>query len=624
MPRELIVKGKEPDDVSVSWRVAVVLTFTLPKETLAALALSAADAAFNSIRATSELPPSLAVRVTACALLTAETVATKLALAEPCATVTAAGTVTALLLLANAMVKPPLPVAPLKVTVQESVPAPVNAPLAQLNPLSTEGLVIVPVPLRFTTVEGAVAESLLRVSWPAAGPAAGGINLTLNAAFWPGGKVNGNVAPEIEKPLPLTVAALTVTASVPDDASVNGCAAAEFTATFPNDRLVVLTLNPGVTASNCSKKVSETPFAFAERVTVSGELTATAVAAKLALLAPAAMVTDAGTLTAALLLASVTVSPPLAAAALNVTVQLSAAAPVTALLAQLSALTPGALTAAPVPLRLTVIVPSAGALLVIVSCPAVNPVTVGEKSTARWNVPPAATVKGMSVASFTENAWPETLIFDTWTGADVWLISATLETEVCPIGTEPKETTPGDAWNGPFAELEPTIAPLVHPAMKIGRQSNAARTAIAVCRRLGLPVPKRSLLSQRFGREIWPTDSLIAMKLWINFSQYFISYERIKAKNPQIFGALEPAVPERVGTNLLNGVPIPVDGNVHPINWASRVSSDTTTPPCRELENLNVCYGCSTRGREFPLSRAWPVIEAVDFSEEEDMRLPKR
>jgi hypothetical protein len=61
----------------------------------------------------------------------------KLAVVDPAATVTEAGTMTAVLLLARFTVKPPLAAAALSVTVQPSVPAPVIGPLLQLSPLKT-------------------------------------------------------------------------------------------------------------------------------------------------------------------------------------------------------------------------------------------------------------------------------------------------------------------------------------------------------------------------------------------------------------------------------------------------------------------------------------------------------
>src|ERR1700683_1131804 len=131
MVSALMVTGNAPEDVSVNCCVVSVFTFTLPKETLATFALSAAAAAFNVRMATADSPPALAVIAAVCMLVTAETDASKLALEAPAATVTAAGTATAALLLANATVKPPVPAAPVNVTVQESDPGPANSLVAQ-------------------------------------------------------------------------------------------------------------------------------------------------------------------------------------------------------------------------------------------------------------------------------------------------------------------------------------------------------------------------------------------------------------------------------------------------------------------------------------------------------------
>lgn len=68
------------------------------------------------------------------------------------------------------------------------------------------------------------------------------------------------------------------------------------------------------------------------------------------LLAPAGTVTEAGTVTALLVLARFTAKPPVAAAAFSVAVQLSVPAPVIEPLEQVSALNTGM----PVPLRLIV------------------------------------------------------------------------------------------------------------------------------------------------------------------------------------------------------------------------------------------------------------------------------
>jgi hypothetical protein len=111
-------------------------------------------------------------------VLTDETVAVKLAVVEPAATVTEAGTVTDELLLARLTAKPPVDAAAFSVTVQLSLPAAVIEPLAQLSALSTG----TPVPLRLTTVEVPLEELLVMVSEPEDAPAAVGSNCTVNVA----------------------------------------------------------------------------------------------------------------------------------------------------------------------------------------------------------------------------------------------------------------------------------------------------------------------------------------------------------------------------------------------------------------------------------------------------------
>ena len=93
--------------------------------------------------------PAPAVSDTAAAVLTEETVAENPAVVAPAVTVTVAGTVTALLLLARLTGNPPPAAAAFSPTVQLSVPAPVIELLVQLNPVSTG----TPVPVRLTAVE---------------------------------------------------------------------------------------------------------------------------------------------------------------------------------------------------------------------------------------------------------------------------------------------------------------------------------------------------------------------------------------------------------------------------------------------------------------------------------------
>jgi hypothetical protein len=72
-------------------------------------------------------------------------------------------------------------------------------------------------------------------------------------------------------------------------------------------------------------------------------LTEETVAVALAVVAPAATVTDAGTVTSELLLAKLTVKPPVGAAVFRDTVQLSVPEPVIDPLVQLRALSVGTL-----------------------------------------------------------------------------------------------------------------------------------------------------------------------------------------------------------------------------------------------------------------------------------------
>lgn len=68
-------------------------------------------------------PPAVALRMSVTDVVTAETVAVKLAEDDPAGTVTIAGTVTALPLLAMLTLSPPVGAAPFNPTVHESVPA---------------------------------------------------------------------------------------------------------------------------------------------------------------------------------------------------------------------------------------------------------------------------------------------------------------------------------------------------------------------------------------------------------------------------------------------------------------------------------------------------------------------
>jgi hypothetical protein len=119
-------------------------------------------------------------------------------------------------------------------------------------------------------------------------------------------------------------------------------------------------------------------------------LTAETVAEKVTLVVLGAMVTEAGTITAVLLLLRLTIVPLLGAAALRITVHASVPAPVKDELIQEIALG----TATPVPLKLTVVDELVDELLLIRIWPLVAPLTVGSNWTVREALCPGFRVKG--------------------------------------------------------------------------------------------------------------------------------------------------------------------------------------------------------------------------------------
>jgi hypothetical protein len=172
---------------------------------------------------------------------------------------------------------------------------------------------------------------------------------------------------------------------------------------------------------SCKANVSATPPALAVIVAVSGVLTAETFAVKLTAVEPSATVTEAGKLTVALSLVRLTAKPPLVAAVLSATVQLSLVGPVTAASMQLNELNSGGFCAAaavPVPLNPTTRDPLAAASLAIVSAPVAVPVVEGEKLTLKLTVWPAATVMGRSPAPLTVNDCPARLTCETCAAAD--------------------------------------------------------------------------------------------------------------------------------------------------------------------------------------------------------------
>jgi hypothetical protein len=187
------------------------------------------------------VPLALAVSIAVCAVLTAVAVAVNPALDAPVATVTDAGTVTALLLLVR-LTGVALAAAPVSVTVHASVAVPVSDALVQVTPL-TAGC---PVPL--SAIVPPLVALLPIVTVPLAAPAAVGSNPTVSVAVWPGFSVNGVLIPDTENPAPVTEIPPIVSAAVPDEVNVTSCVVAAFSCSVPNATLVELRLSPGIAA----------------------------------------------------------------------------------------------------------------------------------------------------------------------------------------------------------------------------------------------------------------------------------------------------------------------------------------------------------------------------------------
>ncbi|HEX4310032.1 MAG TPA: hypothetical protein VHZ25_08380 [Acidobacteriaceae bacterium] len=160
-----------------------------------------------------------------------------------------------------------------------------------------------------------------------------------------------------------------------------------------------------------------------------------AVAVKLALVAPDAIVTDAGTFTALLLLARLT-AVAVVAAEVSVTVQTSVPAPVSEPLPHVRPLrlAAGGAAACPVPDRDTV---CAATLLVMVKVPVFAPAVDGLKDTFRVSVAPGASVTGTLVAA-SENPVPATDIPLMVSDAVPDDVIVTLFVELEPSVTVPK------------------------------------------------------------------------------------------------------------------------------------------------------------------------------------------
>ena len=167
-----------PVDVNVTDCVAAVFTDSFPKVRLVVLIPNVGVPAPSCNAKDSPTPLALAERITVCAVVDVPTVAENPALVAPDGTVTDAGTVTILLLLARLTANPALDAAPFRVTVQLSVPEADMDPFAQFRLLRTT----MPVPLKATALEFPVDELLVNVSVPEVAPATVGSNCTVSNA----------------------------------------------------------------------------------------------------------------------------------------------------------------------------------------------------------------------------------------------------------------------------------------------------------------------------------------------------------------------------------------------------------------------------------------------------------
>lgn len=249
--------------------------------------------------------------------------------------------------------------------------------------------------------------------------------------------------------------------------------------TFPVKELL-LHVNPlreaaAATGFSWREKVWVTLPSEAVSVAVCEDVTAETVAVNVALVAPAATVTEEGTETAALLLLKETVKPGWLAAAVSVTVQASVPEPVRELLLQLRLLRLPLFFACPWPLRCTFCEPPRMSALVNRSVPLAVPVEAGVNAIpidVDWL---GCNVKGRLVCPDRLKPAPVTVTFVTVIGAELLLVTCTWLVLVWPTTTEPKSTLDGDVSN----EVELLLgcgAP--HPAIRIISKPTTAANAV--------------------------------------------------------------------------------------------------------------------------------------------------
>jgi hypothetical protein len=272
-------------------------------------------------------------------------------------------------------------------------PATGSLELAGASQLSSTSYVVAaaPVPLSATDIVPPIEQLLASATVPVAAPVVAGSNCTSSADVCPGFRVIGNFAPGRVNPAPVTEPVLMVTGAVPVDDIVTDCVAGVLRLTEPKATLLLPKVSVGVVAFRVRAKVFEIPLAVAVSVAIWFVLAAVAVAVKLALVAPAAMVTEPGTVTAPLLLARLT-AVALVAAEVRVTVHASVPAPVSDPLLQESALKVAGVW--PIPLRL---IAMGDALLLIVTDPVNVPAVAGSKLIVNVAVCFGLSVRGKAI-----------------------------------------------------------------------------------------------------------------------------------------------------------------------------------------------------------------------------------
>jgi hypothetical protein len=205
--------------------------------------------------------------------------------------------------------------------------------------------------------------------------------------------------------------------------------------------------------------------------TFCGAVTAEMVAEKLALLAPEATVTEAGTDTAPLLLESPTLNPALGADAVSVTVQLSVPAPNIEELVQLKLDREAVPEFEPLPCSLIVlesVVVLVLLMVVMVNCAVESVVVLGLKRTCASSVWPGVRVAGNEVV-FTVKALLEEVNSLTCSGVVPWFMIAMLFDAPDPTVTSAKSTLVGVTNSGALFDVGDEKAAAWEPQPEIPR-----------------------------------------------------------------------------------------------------------------------------------------------------------